>query len=234
MKIISDKKLINRNKKIGQFTTLAALIILGIGLYFSFSQPEKIGITFGALLIGFLLTQVGVYYGNRWGKSPRPDELITSSLKGLDEKYSLYHYTAGIPHLLAGPTGLWAIVTSSASGKITYDADKNRFRQKGGNFYFKLFGQDSIGRPESDAEITISDLKKALIKTGIPVELPEPKPILVFTNPKAEIEVVDSPLPALSIEKLKDFVRKQPKETPDNIEAIRQLQKILPAENTLD
>ena len=136
--------------------------------------------------------------------------------------------------MLAGPTGLWAIVTSSASGKITYDADKKRFRQKGGNFYFRLFGQDSIGRPESDAEITITDLKKALIKTGIPVELPEPKPILVFTNPKAEVDAADSPLPALSIEKLKDFVRKQPKETPDNIVAIREMQKILPSESDME
>ena len=72
MKVITNPKLIKRNKKIGQITTLVALGILGLGLYVSFAKPENIALTFGALLVGFILTQIGVYYGNRWGRSPRP------------------------------------------------------------------------------------------------------------------------------------------------------------------
>lgn len=231
MKIVSNDKLINRNKKIGQYTTMAALAILGIGLYYSFAQPEKITITFGALLFGFLLTQVGVFYGNRWGRSPRPDELLTSSLKGLEEKYTLYHYSSGISHLLAGPTGLWAIVTTPASGKITFDEQKGRFRQKGGNFYMKLFGSDSVGKPEMDVYYAITDLKKSLRKTASELELPEPKGILVFTNEKTEIDVQNPPFPAVTLDKLKDYIRKQPKESPEMMEAISHLQKILPTES---
>lgn len=234
MKIISNDKLIRRNKKIGQYTTMAALAILGIGLYYSFVQPEKVFITFGALLIGFLLTQIGVFYGNRWGRSPRPDELLSSNLKGLEEKYSLYHYTAGISHLLAGPTGLWAIVTNPAGGKITYDENKMRFRQKGGNFYMKLFGQDSIGRPESDAQYALTDLQKALKKNAPDLDLPEAKAIIVFTNPKAEIDVKESPIPAVAIEKLKDYIRKQPKESAEAMDAISKLQKSLPTESVIE
>ena len=233
MKIISNEKLISRNKKIGQYTTMAALVILGIGLYYSFVQPEKIFITFGALLIGFLLTQIGVFYGNRWGRSPRPDELLSAGLKGLEEKYSMYHYTVGVPHLLAGPTGLWAIVTNAAGGKITFDTSRGRFRQKGGNFYMKLFGQGSLGRPESDAQYAVSDLAKALRKHAPDLELPEPKPLLVFINPKAEVEIQDSPMAAVALDKLKDFIRKQPKESPEVIDAITKLQKALPTETGL-
>lgn len=232
MKIVSNDKLINRNKKIGQYTTMAALVILAIGLYYSFVQPEKITITFGALLFGFLLTQVGVFYGNRWGRSPRPDELLTAGMKGLEEKYTLYHYTAGVAHLLAGPTGLWALVTNSAGGKITYDEQRSRFRQKGGNMYMKIFGSDSIGKPELDVQYAISDLKKSLRKNAPDLELPEPKAILVFISPKAEVDVQDSPIPAVSVEKLKDFIRKQPKESVAMMDAIAQLQKILPTEST--
>ncbi len=231
MKIVSNEKLINRNKKIGQYTTMAALVILAIGLYYSFVQPEKITITFGALLFGFLLTQVGVFYGNRWGRSPRPDEHLTSNLKGLEEKYTLYHYTSGIAHLLAGPTGLWAIVTSPASGKITFDESKNRFRQQGGSFYMKLFGSDSIGKPDVDINYAISDLKKALAKKAPDLELPEPKGLLVFTNEKAVIDIQNSPIPAVAVDKAKDFIRKQPKESPEMMDAINRLQKILPTES---
>lgn len=234
MKIISNEKLIRRNKKIGQYTTMAALAILGIGLYYSFVQPEQVTITFGALLFGFLLTQIGVFYGNRWGRSPRPDEVLSANLKGLEEKYSLYHYTAGISHLLAGPTGLWAIVTNPAGGKITYDENKMRFRQKGGNFYMKLFGQDSIGKPETDAQYAITDLLKALQKNAPGLELPEPKAIIVFTSAKAELDVQESPIPAVALDKLKDYIRKQPKESAEAMDAILKLQKALPTQSTTE
>ncbi len=234
MKIVSNEKLIKRNKKIGQITTMTALAVLGIGLYFSFAQPEQITITFGALLIGFLLTQVGVFYGNRWGRSPRPDELISASLKGLEDKYVLYHYTAGIPHLLTGPTGIWALVPATAGGKITYDEGKGRFRQKGGNFYMKIFGQDSIGRPELDAQYALTDLKKSFQKNVSELDLPEPRAVLIFTNPKAELEPSDSPVPAVTVDKLKDFIRKQTKGSSEEFEVIKGLQKALPGESTFE
>ncbi len=49
MKIVSNTKMIRRNKKIGQFLTVGDLVVLGIGLYFSFNQHEQITITIGAL-----------------------------------------------------------------------------------------------------------------------------------------------------------------------------------------
>lgn len=231
MKIVSNTKLIKRNKKIGQFLTIAALLVLAIGLYFSFTQPEQITITFGALLFGFLMTQIGIYFGNRWGKSPRPDELLTSGLKGLEDKYTLYHYVTDIPHALIGPAGIIALIPISVGGTIIYDESKNRFRQKGGNLYLKIFGQEGLGRPEVDAQYTTSDLAKFLKKNFSELEIPKIQPILVFTNPKAKLETSNSPIPALSLEKLKDFIRKKGKEKPVALSLIQQIQKGLPEED---
>lgn len=231
MRIVSNTKLIKRNKKIGQFLTIGALLVLAIGLYFSFTQPEQITITFGALLFGFLMTQIGIYFGNRWGRSPRPDELLTSGLKGLEDKYTLYHYVTDIPHALIGPAGIIALIPVSVSGTIIYDESKNRFRQKGGNLYLKIFGQEGLGRPEVDAQYTTADLAKFLKKKFPELEIPDIQPILVFTNPKAKLETGDSPIPALSLEKLKDFIRKKGKEKPVALSLIQQIQKGLPEED---
>lgn len=229
MKIISDTKLIKRNKKIGQYTTFAALAVLGIGLYYSFTQPEQISITFGALLLGFIMTQVGIYFSNRWGKSPRPDEVITAALKGLENQYSLYHYTAGVPHLLAGPTGVWGIIPVSVGGTIKYDETKMRFRQKGGNFYFKLFGQENLGRPEAEAQYVAADFAKFVKKNFPDVEIPEIQTLIVFTNKNAILEVTNSPFPTVTLEKLKEFIRKSSKSEPAQMAAIQTLQNALPA-----
>jgi len=212
MRIITDEKKISRNKKIGSFTTIGSLVILGIGLYMSF-KPDLMNYSFGALLLGFLLSQVGIYYGSRWGRSPRPDEVISQSLKGLGDQFTLYHYSSPVPHLLVGPAGTWIIAPFYQAGTITYDENRKRFRQKGGNFYLKLFGQESLGRPELEVNNYRRDLERYFERT-LPAEFEKPviDAALVFTNPKAEINVVNSPDPAVAAPKLKDYLRKKTKE----------------------
>ena len=68
MKTIKNEKLIKRNSIIGQWTSLGALAILGIGMYISFTKPDLFTYSIICLLIGFMMTQVGMYMGNRWGR----------------------------------------------------------------------------------------------------------------------------------------------------------------------
>jgi hypothetical protein len=230
MKIISNQKLIARNKVIGQVTTLASLVILGGGLYFSFQQNIDNGgtasiISLTALLVGFALSQVGIYFGNKWGKSPRPDEVISNSLKGLDDKYSLYHYNTPVSHLLVGPAGIWTLIPYSLGGKITYDNGK--WRQKGGSFYMKLFGQESLGRPDLEAISEINRLKK-YFKDFSQVDLPDPEAVLVFSNEKAIIEADKAPIAALPAKKVKEYIRKQVKESKLTNEKLAILEELLP------
>ncbi|MBI1855195.1 MAG: hypothetical protein HYR93_04945 [Chloroflexi bacterium] len=80
MKIIRNEKLIKRNGRIGQYTSLGALAVLGIGMYISFQKPDLFFYSIGALIIGFMMTQVGMYFTNRWGRTPRPDEQLKASV----------------------------------------------------------------------------------------------------------------------------------------------------------
>ncbi len=230
MRTVADTKLIKRNKKIGSILTFVSLGILGIGLYVSFTRPEQISITFGALLLGFLLSQIGIYFTSRWGRSPRPDELLTSALKGLENSYVLYHYKAGVPHLLVGPAGIWGLMPINVAGTITFDTNKMRFRQKGGNFYLKVFGQENLGRPESEAQYIAADFTKFAKRNFPEIEIPDVRTVLVFTNKKATLEIDESPIPAVPLEKLKDFIRKRSKEGQSQIDAIRAIQEALPGE----
>ena len=223
MKIVTNEKLIDRNKKIGQYTTIGSLVILAGGLYLSFQQNStQIYVSLAALLIGFALSQVGIYFGNRYGKSPRPDEVITSSLKGLEDKYTLYHYTTPIPHLLLGPSGAWVLIPYHQGGTITYE--RGRWKQKGGSWYLKFFAQDSLGRPDYEVEAQVDKIKKVFSTKMSDSAIPEIRPALVFTNPKANIAAEETPIPALTPGKLKDFIRKKAKESPlspDQLEVLK-------------
>jgi hypothetical protein len=214
MKTITNDKLVNRNAKIGQYTSYGALVILGIGLYITFKWPDKFAYSLAALLIGFIMSQVGINFTNRWGRKPRPDDIIDKSLKGLGRDFTIYHYVTPVPHLLVGPAGIWTIIPYFQGGTVVYD--KKRWRAKGGGFlqsYMRLFGQDNLGRPDLESETEIESTKRYLMRL-LPegTEIPEIRTALLFVNPKVELKVEGAPIPAMTPKDLKDFLREKSKE----------------------
>jgi hypothetical protein len=214
MKTVTNSKLIQRNAKIGQYTSLGALVVLGFGLFITFKWPNLFVYSLAALLIGFFMSQVGIHFTNRWGHNPRPDEIVDKSLKGLGREFTIYHYVTPVSHLLIGPAGVWTIMPNFQSGIIAYD--KKRWRAKGGGFlqsYMRMFGQENIGRPDLESEAEIDSAKRYL-KRVLPegTEIPQVNTVLLFANPKVELKVEDAPLPALTPKDLKDFLREKSKE----------------------
>jgi len=232
MRIITDPQKIKRNSKIGLYTSLASLVLLVAAVILTFnSDPRMVSYSFFAMIAGLILSQIGVYFANRWGKSPRIDERITQSLKGLDDRYTLYHYTTPVPHLLTGPAGIWVIVPQYQAGTITYDNNRNRYRQKGVGFFARFVGQESLGRPDLEAKAYQEEFEKFLKKSLEDGSVPQINTIIVFTNPKAIVQVQNSPIPTLHVEKLKDFVRRKSKEQAVSMDLIRQVGELLPEED---
>jgi hypothetical protein len=235
MKVILDEKTVKRNAKIGQIVTIASLATLGAGMFITFQRPEMIGVSIAALIAGFLLSQVGMHFTNRWGRSPRPDEQISLALKGLDKRYALYHYQTPAAHLLVGPAGVWVLLPKHQRGTITYH--KNRWRHKTDNLlqaYLKIFAQEGIGRPDLEIEADTEGVGKYLRKI-LPedTEIPEIRAALVFSHPEVDLQADDAPAPTLPAKKLKDFIRKEAKEKPINPEMVQLIQDaIAPSEGT--
>ena len=230
MQIITNEKLIRRNKTIARYASILGLVVLVGGMVVSFSKPELIYLSFGALIIGFVLSQVGIFYTNRWGREPRPDQLLNQALKGLDNKYALYHYTTPVSHLLIGPAGVWILFPRHQHGVITYE--NNRWRQKSGGalqLYLRLFAQEGLGRPDVEIGSEAENLQKFLDnqlsgESTIPIQA-----ALIFTNEKADIQIDNDeevPIPTLYLNKLKALIRKSAKGKPISMDLMEQLQKL--------
>jgi len=208
--------MIKRNATIGKYTSIAALVILGAGLYITFKMPDKFAYSMGCLLAGFIMSQVGIYFGNRWGRTPRPDQIINKNLKGMGREYTVYHFVTPASHLLVGPAGVWTLHPFYQGGKISYDG--KRWRTKGGGFarsYLRIFGQENIGRPDLEAGAEQKSVTAHLTRL-----LPEGtqaitvQSALLFTDPKVELDVVNSSLPAMTPKDLKDFLKNKAKDSP--------------------
>lgn len=215
MKIIKNEKLIKRNSKIGQWTSLAALAVLGLGMYISFTRTDLFAYSIAALLVGFTLTQIGMYMGNRYGRSPRLDEKLDAGLKGLQNEFVIYHYMTPASHLLVGPAGIWILMPYHQRGQVTYR--KNRWKMSGGGFlqgYMRIFGQENLGRPDLEIEGEMKAIKKYLASQMDESAIPEIKALMVFTDENVEIEADDAPIPALKLKEIKEFFRKKAREKP--------------------
>jgi len=230
MKIIKNEKRISRNGRIGRWAILAALGILGTGMYLSITNttnPQMFTYSAIALIVGFVLMQIGIYMGNRYGRSPRPDEKLDTGLKGLQNDFVLYHYSTPVSHLLLGPAGVWVLLPYHQRGQVTFK--KNRWQMSGGGFlqaYMRIFGQEGLGRPDLEIDSEITTLKKYLMKHMDQAEIPEINALMVFTSDEVEINAEGATVPTLKLKQMKEFIRKRVKDktiTPNALNKIKSL-----------
>ena len=226
MNIIRNDPLIRRNARIAQITTIAGLVVLMGGIYISLGNPQMMGLSWAALMLGFILSQLGIYFSNRWGRHPRPDELLDTALKGLDKRHTLFHYKTPVSHLLLGPSGLWVLMPYYQRGVIT--CSQGRLRQSGNLFltFLKLFAQEGIGRPDLEVAGAVDSLRNYLGKRLEESDIPPIQTALVFTHPKVVIDIPEEespPAPAVLLKELKGLVRKEAKSkslTPEKVKLI--------------
>ncbi len=210
MEKVINEKLIKKNKTIGNVTSIVGIAILGAGLVLNLTEPTptKTIISFAALIVGVIVAQFSTSYVTRFARSPRHDEIIGNNLSKLNNEYTFYVYSGPIPMLLLGPTGIWIPIPVFASGELYFD---KKWRQKGGSSFVRFFGQESIGRPETEVEaqerLVSSFLKSYLTEDEIDSLIANK--VLVSLHPKSIIgDVENAPTPIVEVNALRRYIRK--------------------------
>jgi hypothetical protein len=214
MKVFVNEEFIQRRAKLTRWASLIGLGVLFLGLILSFNQ-QYFYFSLPALLIGLILASISGFNANRYVKEPRPDQILVKVLRGFDNSYQLFNYTAPIPHVLLTPSRVYALLVKPQDGVIRHQGKHWRrdFRLRR---IFLLFGEESLGNPIRDAHAEAQRLERELQK-ALGEEAPAVEQIIVFTHPNAQLEITDSPsgetndVPALNGKDLKKYLRAQPK-----------------------
>lgn len=229
MRKITNEKLIARNQKIGNWATIAGLVLLFASVVIGFRYANLLSIALILTLAGFIVSQIGMFMINRYGGNPRADEILNKALKGLPNSTTIYHFMAPVSHMVVSPGGVWVINLRTIRGQIAYDEKRERYRHKGGGFltgYLKIFGQGGLGRPNLEMKGDIGILED-FFKKNLPEELqPEVDSVLVFVDDEVELDVENPRHPTMHIKELKKFLREENKVkrlSEDQMEAIKTL-----------
>ncbi|WP_169238799.1 hypothetical protein [Candidatus Roseilinea sp. NK_OTU-006] len=215
MKIVVDEKKYKRLALLGRIALFGSLGILLAGLLLTLFgpqlgllTPENSSLFFILyliiLLVGFTASRVGFHYGNRYLAPTRPDMVLRESLKGLDRKYALMLFAQPTNYMLIEPGGVTVFVVRNQEGKIIYKDGKWKRKESLLRFWF---GRDEpLGDPTADITEELRKVNRALTEKLPTLKIPL-RGIIVFSNPKAVLDVEPSPIAVLRAEDLKDYLR---------------------------
>jgi len=221
--VVTNKALVERNARTGKILTTASLIIILAPLAITFplifsGKNELPGnsllLMYGALIVGLIFSNVGGYFMNRWGM--KYYEQLEKALKGTDKKYRLYNYALPVPNVLLTPFGVTVLLLKNLDGHISVN-------QKGWRAGFDVlrlirwFSAEQLGNPTQTLEAQQEKLA-AFIHDRLGASFNPPLDgLIVFTNPKAVIEISNVELPIVFLPESPDALKnalKRPKNTP--------------------
>jgi hypothetical protein len=212
LKNIVDKKKVERGARIGKIATFAGLGILLVGMILSLVVQDLsvIWLAFGCLLAGLMVSSIGTLNMNRWVRQPRADQALAQGLKGFDDRYRLYNYVLPAPHVLLSPMGLFVMTAMGHDGKISFDG--NRFRRGWTPMrLLRLIADEGLGRPLEEINRQIAVVRQ-LLETHEAGQGVDIQGLIVFYNPRVQLEVTEPPLPIIDPKGLKKAIRRQGEE----------------------
>jgi hypothetical protein len=209
MQIVTDHERIARGARLGKIATFVGLGILVGGLVISLVLQDTplLWLSFACLLLGLVVSSVGTMNMNRWVREPRADQALAQGLKGFDDRFRLYNYSLPAPHVLLGPQGLFVLTALGQEGNIHYGGTKFR-RDFSLGRALRFMAEEGLGKPFSEGDSQVEALQEALAGHD-GAEGVEIHNILVFYNPRAQLDVSHPPRPVVVPKGLKKAIRKQ-------------------------
>jgi hypothetical protein len=213
MRVYTNNNIIqSRAKWAKRIAPLTMLFLIGglITNFMSMSQPQYFQPTLILLALGFVFATTSSHLVNRWVREPRADQVLTTTLKKFGNDFVLFNYTVPPPHVLLTPNRLYAIVVKNQDGQTIVNG-RRYSRKFTWNRFFRFFADEGLGSPAAEAENRLDKLEKFLRKNLTDEEMPELKPLILFTHKDAELIVNDSDIPVMRTNELKTYLREQEK-----------------------
>jgi hypothetical protein len=205
MQVSRNDKLITKRNKYAGYATLAGLICaIGALAGFFFLQQNILVWTVG-IILSLLFSAYGNYAMRRWGRPPRPDQVIEKELKGLDDKYHLYAWNLPVPYVLLSPQGVYAFATRDQGGKITVNGSRWSSKFNAARIFF-AFAQEGLGNPGAEAADQAGRLEK-WIKTKMPEMQGSVQPVVLFLANNVQLTISEPAVPVMQVEGLKKWLR---------------------------
>ncbi len=209
MRIIANRRFIERREEIGQWVPLVALFLLFGGLALSWIRPKDYLLSTGIILVGFLLSILASYLTEHYSGEIVPHKRLPAALKGMTNQYFLVMHHKPVPFLLIEPGGITVIQPKGQTNLVLYDGKRWHHIEKW-HFFKQLGGQEPLGDPVKQATELVKRTERYLAR-ALPDESIPVRAVVVFIHPEVKLKLAQEPaLPVLPAPKLKGWLRNHP------------------------
>lgn len=221
MLILLNEKFLKPMTRILNIAQFGLLFLMAGAAFLMIRTPantnQAVLLSYVFLLVMIVLTVVLTTLSRRYldrNNRPRADKALVSHMKGVGKSYRLYSYYFPADHVLVGPAGVFAVVVRSQAGKYVWNEKRRALANIGGpGLLANLFFQDSVGRPDAEANAQAQKLTKWL-QSKLGSGTPTVQPLVILLDPKADnSETKDAPLLILKPEQAKKHLRSTRGET---------------------
>lgn len=226
-----NESYIRKRAKVARYTSWGGMAVLALGLVLVFrADPQNTNylvLTLGSLAcltIGFIAANISGYNMRRFGRSPRPDERLAQELKGFDDRYILFSWMLPAPHVFIGPSGVYAIALREHGGKISNHGDRWSQPFSVGRFLL-AFSNEGVGNPTLDAQQDAKKMQAYLAQHAPDLQI-EVQPLILFINPKAELELKNPAVPVVTPSGIKALLRQRKTDARLTPQQLQQLESL--------
>jgi hypothetical protein len=207
MKVVINKTKLAQRAQNANIASISGMVVLLAGVILPLMIPSLGQIVpLICILAGITTSMIGIYQANRWVRKPRPEEQLGKALKGLDDKYVLFHYPSSLPcdHVLLTPEGVVNLETVNLAGQFTYNDGRWAERMTMGRALRSIV-EERLGDPARSALAVQRYLAGKL--SELAGETITVKSLITFTHPNADLDLeTDCSVPVYMADKLKKHV----------------------------
>lgn len=206
MQLYVNSGLIQRNNVLGRVLAFAGLGLSIAAAVIVIMNQNLLLLTLILMLVGGFMAQLGTAYFNRYGREPRVDQILATSLKGLDDRHALFHYLLGVDHVLFTPAGVFALIPRWEEGEVRY-ADGDWFNRKPRGRLALANRERALRGLERQTEREVKTLDRSLRRRLDTDEDFNVRAIIVFVSEGTQVDAEGAPYQTVHRKKLKGFVR---------------------------
>lgn len=211
MRVYTNTKLVKARARVGYILSLAGLGILVIGLIGALQQtPESVALSYFALVVGLIASNVGGRFIDRWIRPPAGGplnhDLLAKVLKGFDHKHYLYNYLLPANHVFLSPQGLAVFTIKDQEGDIYFDGQRWLQPASLGRVW-RDFRHGGLGNPTREIRDQVAKLRHYLAQELPEVEVPI-EGLIIFRAERAKLKLSGSQESVLTVKTVKNHLLK--------------------------
>ncbi len=206
MQVVVHEDLAMRRRRLARRMVLFGFIILIGGLFIGSGDSRSLALSYGALIVGTILSWSGVALMDRWMLPPRPEIAIREAMAGSNAGWKLYHWVLGADHVALAPWGLTVIEPYNFDGPLTVHGKRWRDQRSIVRRLLSI-GRRPVRDPSRLLDIQVEALRDDLRRhapdlADVPIER-----VMVLTHPRAVLHAEDPNVPVMLAADLKRALR---------------------------